>query len=1797
MAKRSYAVIGLGQFGQAVVEELLANGADVIAIDNTEEAVKKVGKGLSTCFVADATNEKALAELGIKEVDAAIVAFGENKEASILTTVILHQMGIKQIIVRVDDDYYVNIMKKLGATEVVTPQKAAGAALANRLGNDDYKDFYKLDDKYSVVSIQPEENAVYTDNDGVIFTNSPTINIGGAGTVNLYGGVKLIDGTDNGTFKTVNDGEHAFSGTLVIGKNLVQMKTVAISGENEGTLVFDLNGYTSALDANGLLRGTTSISLPDAGNIQVKGGVATLGGSSSYFYTLTPTTYTLATGTGFENLDDTFVINDAELDGKSYTVIKTGGNKLTVAIGKYTIDAAAPEQADIVAALADPAADTKGGLTIADGSDVTLNNITVAGKRTAGGGGIKVSYSKLNALNATFNGNYSTTSGGAIHNTAGDWVFNGTTAFVNNTSVGTGGAIFSGIQANVDPFLFTFLGDAYFGRDGQHNGNHASNGGAIYNYSYNNYTHPDMVFDGFAGFYENTATQNGGAIHNYYGKITFNGNAVFKNNSAGARGGAVYARNRGELVFNANALFTGNTANNAPNAFYLEGGRLSIQPASGKTFTDYDGISYAQSGSMSPIVNIGGAGAINLYGGATSATEEVNLILQTVNAGEHIFTGTLTVGNKAVNAKTVDLTRGTVVFDLANYTSAFDNAGMLTATDGGFTLSSILKIKNSGVPVVAGGENDTYDYIVSPVTYTLAGAETLTGSYTATDVDATNNKAYTLTATNNKLIAALSGYAVDGAVDTGMAEALATSTGKNGLLVNSGMTLTVTDMAIKNKAIAIGGAGSVIIDGTLALGVLDDTAKVQAGSFTLAGGADITFDGANVSDGNGGLILGKTYTVATNAADDYSASIATTTTNETYTFTTVSNALKATLSAKTFTTAQNVAAVTLNDNATATFNAGLTAGGAVTLGEGADLTLAGASALSGTVSGAGSVTVSGSLALGTLGDTAKISAGSFTLSGGGTAITFNGADVSDGEGGMILGKTYTVATNTAADYAARIRTATSGETYAFATVSNALKATLTAKTFTNLQTGANINLLEGFTATLTGSTVLNGNVSGGGDLVSSGSLTVGGTVAANNITFNGGAVSIDLTGRNGNNDPLIQAAGALTFNYGTLMNLTGATFGSNGTYQQSVSADTYRIASSASEIGELPFLNGPEGSELFKDDTGKVLLLGTLSEFDDTTLTDTAYDNGLFVGAGRTATLNGLTTIKNKTVAIGGDGTVVVSGTLALGTLDDTAKVQAGNLRLTEGSGIRFDGANVSDGNGGLDLGKTYTIAEHTAGDYTGRVFNLNRQTETYSFSGTNSLSAKMTKKTFSERQNVRNMTAHDGFEAVFRNGLTANGTVALGSGATLKLNGTSSLFGTVSGRGNIVSNGDLTIGRSVAAQSLSMSSGILTLMLSDAALTTPIITADTISLTGINVSYTPANGYAMTNGVYRIAAGDLTETTAVQNNEIITIGQKRYSVSIDRDNWNLMYFGEVLSEKENAEISAVPSTITRSVSITNTHQIGKRLTNVSMDYFDISLPSVSTSGADTQQKGRSGGEERKSNVWGEMFYNHSRLEKSGRSNAVGFVAGADGETDVSGRLVLGAAAGYTGTKASQSTAKTYSGFLYGHYEQTNRFSYNGVLGYLFTDFKVDNNKNKFRSHSVMADLSANYYLGAGFTGNVGGRYFFSHQKSTKTYRFDDVSSATAVGGVKYAKYSASFGAHADLNALYDVHSDKSGYRITRNGAVSNEKGIRLPRFGVEAGVGVSYKKKAWSFDLDYTTQQRKDYSDQTVMMKVNYSF
>lgn len=151
--KKTFAVFGLGQFGMSIVEELSRHDVDIMAIDRDDAKVKKASRFIPTVFIADATDEKALKELDIQNVDHAIVAYGNNIQATILTTVILVEMGVKHITVRVDNEYYVPVLKKLGAHEVISPQRMAGISLANRLENESFVDYYSLGDNFSVVKV------------------------------------------------------------------------------------------------------------------------------------------------------------------------------------------------------------------------------------------------------------------------------------------------------------------------------------------------------------------------------------------------------------------------------------------------------------------------------------------------------------------------------------------------------------------------------------------------------------------------------------------------------------------------------------------------------------------------------------------------------------------------------------------------------------------------------------------------------------------------------------------------------------------------------------------------------------------------------------------------------------------------------------------------------------------------------------------------------------------------------------------------------------------------------------------------------------------------------------------------------------------------------------------------------------------------------------------------------------------------------------------------------------------------------------------------------------------------------------------------------------------------------------------------------------------------------------------------------------------------------------------------------------------------------------------------------------
>lgn len=158
MKKKSFAVIGLGRFGYSVAKELSNNGADILAIDKIEENVNSVAEFINNCAICDSTKKKDLEDLGFKSIDHAIVAIGNNLEASILTTINLKALGVKEITVRVDDNNYKEIFKTLGATSVIIPEEASAISLANRIVSDTFLDFYKINSDYSIVQIKVSDN-------------------------------------------------------------------------------------------------------------------------------------------------------------------------------------------------------------------------------------------------------------------------------------------------------------------------------------------------------------------------------------------------------------------------------------------------------------------------------------------------------------------------------------------------------------------------------------------------------------------------------------------------------------------------------------------------------------------------------------------------------------------------------------------------------------------------------------------------------------------------------------------------------------------------------------------------------------------------------------------------------------------------------------------------------------------------------------------------------------------------------------------------------------------------------------------------------------------------------------------------------------------------------------------------------------------------------------------------------------------------------------------------------------------------------------------------------------------------------------------------------------------------------------------------------------------------------------------------------------------------------------------------------------------------------------------------------
>ncbi len=158
--EKEFAVIGLGRFGSSICRSLSEQGMEVMAIDINEDRVNEFMTIATHAVIADTTDENVLKSLGISNFNHVIVAIGEDIQASILTTLILKELGVNHITVKAQSDYHEKVLRKIGADHVVHPERDMGRRIAHYIISNNVLDYLELSDEYSIVEIKVNDHLI-----------------------------------------------------------------------------------------------------------------------------------------------------------------------------------------------------------------------------------------------------------------------------------------------------------------------------------------------------------------------------------------------------------------------------------------------------------------------------------------------------------------------------------------------------------------------------------------------------------------------------------------------------------------------------------------------------------------------------------------------------------------------------------------------------------------------------------------------------------------------------------------------------------------------------------------------------------------------------------------------------------------------------------------------------------------------------------------------------------------------------------------------------------------------------------------------------------------------------------------------------------------------------------------------------------------------------------------------------------------------------------------------------------------------------------------------------------------------------------------------------------------------------------------------------------------------------------------------------------------------------------------------------------------------------------------------------
>ena len=151
--KQQFVVIGLGRFGGAVSRTLIELGHEVIGIDRNMRRVQELASILPLVYEADSTDEAVMRELGVHLADHAVVAIGDDLQASILTTLILKDIGVPMVTAKAASEYHRRVLERIGADHIVQPERDTGIRLAHRLTSKSIVDYLELSPDFSLVEV------------------------------------------------------------------------------------------------------------------------------------------------------------------------------------------------------------------------------------------------------------------------------------------------------------------------------------------------------------------------------------------------------------------------------------------------------------------------------------------------------------------------------------------------------------------------------------------------------------------------------------------------------------------------------------------------------------------------------------------------------------------------------------------------------------------------------------------------------------------------------------------------------------------------------------------------------------------------------------------------------------------------------------------------------------------------------------------------------------------------------------------------------------------------------------------------------------------------------------------------------------------------------------------------------------------------------------------------------------------------------------------------------------------------------------------------------------------------------------------------------------------------------------------------------------------------------------------------------------------------------------------------------------------------------------------------------------